>query len=237
MGNAAGNWPDVGSDFLLGHHQAPDRDDVDDASSVLTTDAGSGFSIADFLIGHFTCCPWSATVGTVVPSPPHHPQANRLPLYTPEERRRRDETSWTLVQAILAPIQFAVFLISLGLVIKYLTTGQGYYAATTSVIIKTAVLYTIMITGSIWEKKVFNKYLFAQPFFFEDAVSMLVMALHSAYVLVLLTDLATPRQQMIIVLAAYASYAVNAAQFLLKLRAARLEAPPPPMTALKGRAK
>ncbi|MEM9170863.1 MAG: 2-vinyl bacteriochlorophyllide hydratase, partial [Pseudomonadota bacterium] len=50
-------------------------------------------------------------------------------LYTDEQRRRRDETVWTLVQAVLAPLQFLVFLISLGLVLRYLATGDGYLAA------------------------------------------------------------------------------------------------------------
>ncbi|MBK5970705.1 MULTISPECIES: 2-vinyl bacteriochlorophyllide hydratase [Thiorhodovibrio] len=144
------------------------------------------------------------------------------PLYTPEERRRRDETPWTLVQGILAPVQFLVFLVSLGLVLRYLATGHGELAATWSIVIKTLILYTIMITGSIWEKVVFGKYLFAGPFFWEDVFSMLVLALHTAYLVVLLTGWLDTRGQMWVALAAYATYVVNATQFILKLRAARL---------------
>lgn len=92
-------------------------------------------------------------------------------LYTPEERVRRDATKWTLVQGILAPVQFVVFLISLGLVLRYLGTGDGYAAATVSVVIKTLVLYTIMITGAIWEREVFGCYLFAPAFFWEDGLA------------------------------------------------------------------
>ena len=154
-------------------------------------------------------------------SPQQHPRRPRL--YTEEERVRRDASRWTLVQGILAPIQFLVFLVSLGLVLRYLITGEGLAIATGSVVLKTLVLYTIMITGSIWEKDVFGCYLFARPFFWEDVVSMLVLALHSAYLLVLLTGTLEPRHQMLLALAAYASYLINAAQFLLKLRAARLE--------------
>ena len=102
-------------------------------------------------------------------------------LYTPEQRRRRDASAWTLVQGILAPLQFLVFLVSLAMVLRYLLTGAGLEAATASVIIKTVVLYTIMVTGAIWEKVVFGKYLFADAFFWEDMVSMLVIALHTAY--------------------------------------------------------
>jgi 3-vinyl bacteriochlorophyllide hydratase len=50
--------------------------------------------------------------------------------------------------------------------------------------------------------------------------------LHSVYVLGLLTGWIETRQLMLLALAAYASYALNAAQFLLKLRAARLQAIP-----------
>lgn len=145
----------------------------------------------------------------------------RPPIYTPEERRRRDESPWTVVQGVLAPIQFLVFLVSLYLVLRYLATGEGYLAATWSVVIKTLVLYTIMITGSIWEKEVFGQYLFARPFFWEDVFSMLVLALHTAYLVSIFT--LDHQTQMFIALAAYATYVINAAQFLIKLRAARLE--------------
>ena len=149
--------------------------------------------------------------------------AGNQPLYTADERRRRDASRWTLVQGVLAPIQFVVFLISLGLVLRYLATGDGLAVATASIVIKTLLLYTIMITGSIWEKEVFGRYLFAPAFYWEDMVSMLVLALHSAYLAALIFDFLSPREQMLLALAAYASYAVNAAQFLLKLRAARLQ--------------
>lgn len=144
-------------------------------------------------------------------------------LYTDEERARRDASKWTLIQGILAPVQFFVFLVSLGLVLRFLGTGEGYAAATTSIVIKTLVLYAIMITGSIWEKDVYGQYLFAPAFFWEDAVSMLVLALHTAYLVVVFQGLLTPELQMWIALAAYVTYLVNAAQFLLKLRAARLQ--------------
>jgi 3-vinyl bacteriochlorophyllide hydratase len=130
-----------------------------------------------------------------------------------------------LVQAVLAPIQFAVFLVSLGLVIRYLVNGDGFAAATVSVVIKTLTLYAIMITGSIWEREVFGRYLFAPAFFWEDVFSMLVLGLHTAYLVAVFTGWLTPTEQMLLALAAYASYAINATQFLLKLRTARLEGP------------
>jgi 3-vinyl bacteriochlorophyllide hydratase len=145
------------------------------------------------------------------------------PLYTAEERRRRDASAWTLVQGILAPLQFLVFLVSLWLVVRFLLTGEGEFAATVSVVVKTFVLYTIMVTGSIWEKEVFGRYLFAPAFFWEDVVSMLVLALHTAYLYALFTGALGVEGQMMLALAAYAAYVINAAQFILKLRAARLQ--------------
>ncbi len=150
--------------------------------------------------------------------------SQRRQLYTPEERRRRDASPWTLVQGILAPFQFVVFLVSLGLVLRYLAWGEGFEAATASIVVKTLVLYTIMVTGAIWEHDVYGKYLFADAFFWEDAVSMIVIALHTAYLASLFTHWLTPAGQMWLALAAYATYVVNAAQFILKLRAARLGA-------------
>jgi 3-vinyl bacteriochlorophyllide hydratase len=129
------------------------------------------------------------------------------------------------VQAVLAPLQFAVFLVSLWLVLRYLATGEGIAAATVSVVVKTLVLYAIMITGSLWEREVFGKYLFAPAFYWEDVVSMLVLALHTAYLVALTTDVVDVRQQMLLALAAYAAYVVNATQFVLKLRAARQQRP------------
>lgn len=148
----------------------------------------------------------------------------RPPLYTPEERRRRDESSWTIVQGVLAPLQFLVFLVSLGLVLRFLATGEGQTAATVSIVVKTLVLYTIMVTGSLWEKDVYGVYLFAPAFYWEDVFSMAVLALHTAYLVALATGWLDARGQMMLALAAYATYVVNAGQFLLKLRAARLDA-------------
>jgi len=179
------------------------------------------YTVIESLIDRIACCPWPATSGS---SALVHGAPAR-PLYTAEERRRRDTTPWTMVQGVLAPIQFAVFLVSLGLVLHYLMTGRGYQVATASIILKTTILYLIMLTGSIWEKKVFDKFLFAPAFFWEDVVSILVLTLHTAYLAELMTGSGSERGLMLLALAAYASYAVNATQFILKLRSARLQAP------------
>ncbi len=151
-----------------------------------------------------------------------HP-ASATPLYTAEERQRRDSTRWTLVQGVLAPVQFLVFAVSAVLVLRYLANGEGFALATASVVLKTVLLYTIMVTGCIWEKVVFDKWLFAPAFFWEDVFSMLVIALHTAYLWALFTGALGTRGQLLLALAAFATYLVNATQFVLKLRAARLD--------------
>lgn len=150
-------------------------------------------------------------------------QIARQPLYTAAERARRDATVWTLIQGILAPLQFMAFAVSLVLVLRYLATGAGYEAATISILVKTGFLYAIMITGAIWEKVVFGQYLLAPAFFWEDVFSFAVIALHSLYIVMLYTNYLTPSGLMVLALAAYATYVVNAGQFLRKLRLARLD--------------
>lgn len=157
------------------------------------------------------------------------PQENRQArprarLYSPAERARRDASRWTVIQGVLAPVQFLAFAVSLVLVLRCLATGDGYAAATLSILVKTALLYTIMITGAIWEKQVFGRYLFAPAFFWEDVVSFVVIALHTAY-LAALWHGGLPQQDMLMLaLAAYAAYVINAGQFLYKLRLARRDA-------------
>ena len=153
---------------------------------------------------------------------PRLPHAGRL-LYTPQERQRRDASVWTLVQGVLAPVQFVVFLVSLALVLRFLFNGEGEQAATVSVVVKTLTLYTIMLTGCVWEKVVFGQYLFAPAFFWEDVFSMAVLALHTAYLLALFNGWLDVRGLMWLALAVYATYLINAGQFIYKLRMARLQ--------------
>jgi 3-vinyl bacteriochlorophyllide hydratase len=175
-------------------------------------------SFGDF-VGVYDCSPWSAATGR---RPARQTIAVPAPLYTADQRRLRDESSWTIVQGVLAPLQFLVFLVSAALVVRFVTTGVGYEAATVSILVKTGFLALIMVTGAIWEKVVFGQFLFAPAFFWEDVFSFLVVGLHAAYVAALLTGSLPHAQLMLLALTAYAAYVVNATQFVLKLRAARL---------------
>jgi 3-vinyl bacteriochlorophyllide hydratase len=51
-----------------------------------------------------------------------------------------------------------------------------------------------------------------------------VIALHTAYLVALVTHSLSPTALMLLALAAYGTYVVNAGQFLWKLRMARLQA-------------
>jgi 3-vinyl bacteriochlorophyllide hydratase len=150
----------------------------------------------------------------------HTAENARTSLYSVEERQRRDTTPWTWVQAVLAPLQFLAFAVSLLLILRYLANGEGAFAAAVSVLVKTGLLYAIMITGACWEKAVFGRWLFAPVFFWEDVVSMAVIALHTLYV-VLWARGAPLALQFGVALLAYLSYLVNAAQFLRKFALAR----------------
>lgn len=156
-------------------------------------------------------------------------EGSQLQLYTPSERIRRDNSRWTLVQGILAPAQFLVFAVSAVLVARALLTGSGVEAAQWSVLLKTGLLYAIMITGCLWERDVYGRYLFAPAFFWEDVVSMGVMALHTAYVYLFFTQ-ADPALQLWVAVAAYVSYLINAWQFLAKFRLARKSTVVPPLS-------
>ena len=162
--------------------------------------------------------------GIVTMTGMHRAPEKSVFLYTEEQRARRDNSIWTVIQGILAPLQFLVFLVSLALVVRYLWTGAGYDAATISILIKTLFLLTIMVTGAIWEKVVFGQYLFAPAFFWEDVFSFLVIALHLAYVWAVFAGALTSTEEMWLALAAYAAYVINAGQFIWKLRVARLQA-------------
>ncbi len=72
------------------------------------------------------CSPWASTAGRDAHRRPirmtiAQRAAEPFRLYTDEERARRDASGWTLVQGILAPVQFVVFAVSLALVLRYHT--------------------------------------------------------------------------------------------------------------------
>ena len=57
-------------------------------------------------------CPWPAHVGSHLANK-HGKEPVKQALHTREERIRRDASPWTLVHAILPPLQFVLFAIRL----------------------------------------------------------------------------------------------------------------------------
>ncbi|MBC8160257.1 MAG: 2-vinyl bacteriochlorophyllide hydratase [Roseiflexaceae bacterium] len=134
-------------------------------------------------------------------------------MYTPEQLIRRNTSPWTLIQAVLAPVQFLAFLASFALVARYLATGEGYDAANISVLIKIALLWLITITGMIWEKEIFGHYFLAKEFFWEDVGNAVALLTHNLYFLAIWLGV-SHQATMALMLAAYCTYLINCAQFV-----------------------
>ena len=102
-------------------------------------------------------------------------------LYTAAERARRDQTRWTQ-QGILAPLQFFVFAVSLPLVLRTMSTGEGYALAQASILLKTALLYLIMVTVLVGKGRV-RPLSLRRPLFLGRRRKHGVIVLHSAVLL------------------------------------------------------
>jgi len=142
-----------------------------------------------------------------------------MPRYTPEQLEKRNASKWTTSQAILAPIQFLIFLA--GLTVTYLYS-QGiwitdFWWVTFFVALKTFMLVLIFVTGGFFELEVFGKFAFAHEFFWEDFGSAIAMIVHLAYFVLFFWI--KPAENILILTAylAYLSYLINAAQFVIRL--------------------
>ena len=135
--------------------------------------------------------------------------------YTAEQLEKRNKSKWTIVQAVLAPIQFLAFIISFFLVIRYLLTGNGFVIANISVLIKIGLLWLITFTGMIWEKEVFDQWFLAPQFFWEDVGNAIAMIMHNLYFWARWQDW-SQQAIMTLMLVAYTTYLVNSAQFVYK---------------------
>jgi 3-vinyl bacteriochlorophyllide hydratase len=142
-------------------------------------------------------------------------------MYTPEQLARREASPWTRVQITLAPIQFLVFVVSFGLVLRYLWSGEGYEAATASVWLKIGLIWALTITGMLWEHDVYGHYFMAREFFWEDLGNLVAILTHNAYFAAQWLG-ADERTLMLVMVVAYSTYLLNAAQFIAKgVRSAR----------------
>jgi 3-vinyl bacteriochlorophyllide hydratase len=142
-----------------------------------------------------------------------------MPRYTPEQLEKRNASRWTTVQAILAPIQFLIFLA--GLTVTWLY-AEGIWIndfgwVTFFVALKTFMLVLIFVTGGFFELEVFGHFAFAPEFFWEDFGSAIAMIVHISYFVLFFW--VKPTEHILIQTAylAYLSYLVNAAQFVIRL--------------------
>ena len=125
------------------------------------------------------------------------------------------------MQIILAPIQFVAFLISFGLVIHYLLTGQGYLITTVSIWVKISLIWALTITGMLWEYDMYDHYFMAKEFFWEDLGNLIAILTHNAYFVAKWVG-ADERTVMWVMVFAYVTYLFNAAQFVVRgIRSAR----------------
>lgn len=134
-------------------------------------------------------------------------------MYTAEQMARRDASPWTMVQAVLAPIQFLAFIISAVLVARALVTGAGYEIANLSVLIKIALLWAITITGMIWEHEVYGQWFLAREFFWEDIGNLVAIITHNLYFVARWLGW-DDQSTMGLMLFAYTTYLFNCAQFI-----------------------
>ena len=142
-------------------------------------------------------------------------------MYTADQLARRERSKWTRVQIILAPIQFVAFLISFGLVIHYLLTGQGYLITTVSIWVKISLIWALTITGMLWEYDMYDHYFMAKEFFWEDLGNLIAILTHNAYFVAKWVG-ADERTVMWVMVFAYVTYLFNAAQFVVRgIRPAR----------------
>ena len=141
-----------------------------------------------------------------------------MPRYTPEQLAKRNASKWTTVQAILAPIQFLMFLT--GLTVTYLYQSgiwiDDFTWITVFVVLKTLMLVLIFVTGGFFELEVFGQFAFAHEFFWEDFGSAIAMIVHLGYFVLFYMGL-DENTLIWTALLAYLSYLINAAQFVIRL--------------------
>ncbi|MBA3946664.1 MAG: 2-vinyl bacteriochlorophyllide hydratase [Herpetosiphonaceae bacterium] len=138
-----------------------------------------------------------------------------MSTYTAEQRLRRDRSPWTKVQAILAPLQLAAFLVSVSLVTHALLTDRGYGLANGSIVVKITLLWLITITGMLWEKEIYGRWFMAREFFWEDLGNLVAILTHNLYFIARALHW-SERAVLALMLAAYLTYLLNFAQFAIK---------------------
>ncbi len=141
--------------------------------------------------------------------------------YTPEQLERRNKSVWTRVQGVGAGVHFMLFLASLFMVIRFVTTGQDYELTTAICVAKVLMLYFMTVTGMFWEKEVYGQYFLAKGMFWEDVGNIISLAGNTSYLVTLLVG-AEKSVQMMAMGVALLTFLINFTQFAVRgVRAAR----------------
>jgi len=138
--------------------------------------------------------------------------------YTPEQLIMRNESVWTYLQIILAPIQFLIFLTGVVLNTMYANNvgNIDIIWISLAILFKTLFFVVLFITGMFFEKEIFGHWVYSKAFFWEDVGSTVAGFLHILYFV--LAWLGCPEKLLVFEgYLAYLSYIINALQYLVRI--------------------
>lgn len=134
--------------------------------------------------------------------------------FSKEQLSRRNATVWTAIVMWIAAVQFVAYIIGFYLVIRFLSTGEGYLVASIGVWVKIVLMWAVTVSGIVWEKVVIGKYFMAREFFWEDLGNLIAMITHNAYFAALIAGF-SQRNIMWVMLFAYVTYLFNFVQWAI----------------------
>ncbi|KAA6232002.1 2-vinyl bacteriochlorophyllide hydratase [Chlorobium phaeovibrioides] len=141
-----------------------------------------------------------------------------MPRYTPDQLARRNASIWTDVQLILAPIQFVVFLLGVGVTALYAmdSTLFSFYWVSVAILFKSFLFGLLFVTGAYFEKEIFDKWVFSKEFLWEDVGSVFAAAFHLLYFVLAFMG-ASEDVLVQEAFLAYFTYVLNAMQYLVRI--------------------
>ncbi|MFY9779474.1 MAG: 2-vinyl bacteriochlorophyllide hydratase [Candidatus Baltobacteraceae bacterium] len=129
---------------------------------------------------------------------------------------RRQASVWTRIHPFFAFGQLLTFLVSVGLLVAYLFGKVSFSIVAISVLIKIGLMAGAMLTGAFWEQDVFGQFWFAPEFFVEDVITVIVFALHLAYLYAVYAAPFGGKLALPTLAIAYTAYAINVGQYVIR---------------------
>ena len=148
------------------------------------------------------------------------PEANLEPV-----RERRKASIWTAIHPLFALGQLLVFFVSVALFVAYLRHAVQFEAVHVSVLVKIAMMVGAVVTGALWEHDVYGHWWFAPEFLFEDVMTLVVFLLQLSYLAMVWLHPGDMVPIVAMLIAAYAVYVANVAQYIHKTQRRRLAEP------------